>query len=546
VTTRRIFHRSALFAAIAAAFAIAATSAGAAPLVWVPNEFGKSVSTYDSSTGKEVGTPVQVGEVPFSIAITPNGRRAIVLELLNKSARVIETGSRTALKPIPLGAMGQYVAVAPDGKSAYITAPGDPEMIVINPETASLVKSFPVESGGAGLGEVAFAPDGTYAYVATSAETLLRVEVATQKVVGGPIAVGGGTSSIAFAPDGSTAYVTVNGVKGVRVIDTALGEIVKTIPTATEPSQVAVGPDGSKLYIASEEPGSISVAETATGNLVGAPIGVPGGIAELAVTPDGKSAWAVGNKAITPVNLLTGQAGTATVTAGAVDKVAITPDQSPTAAFTAPGAIVGTPVGFSGAASTDPDGSVASWSWVFGDGGTATGVSTSHTYLGATTYIAGLKVVDNEGCGEAQVFTGHTAYCSGNVGASVLHPVTVDPAPEAVKVTTQPSNNFRFGRVVHNRGNGTVRVQVKLPSAGFVFLFGKKVHAVTRKSSGVQTMWLTLHARVELAKRLKKVLRAPVAFRVTFTPNGGTPKTVHRTVSLQRRPHKRPKHHSHH
>jgi hypothetical protein len=86
-----------------------------------------------------------------------------------------------------------------------------------------------------------------------------------------------------------------------------------------------------------------------------------------------------------------------------------------------------------------------------------------------------------------------------------------------------------------------VRLQVRLPSAGSLLLFGKKVHAVTRKSRGVQSMWLTVHARVELAKRLKQVHRARVRFRVTFTPDGGTARTVHRSVTLQRTP--RHKHH---
>jgi len=71
------------------------------------------------------------------------------------------------------------------------------------------------------------------------------------------------------------------------------------------------------------------------------------------------------------------------------------------------------------------------------------------------------------------------------------------------------------------------------------------VHAVTRHSRGVQSMWLTIHARVELAKRLKKVHRARVRFRVTFTPAGGTARTVHRNVTLLRAPREH-HHHRHH
>jgi PKD repeat protein len=54
-------------------------------------------------------------------------------------------------------------------------------------------------------------------------------------------------------------------------------------------------------------------------------------------------------------------------------------------------------VSFSGAGSSDPDGSIASYAWTFGDGGTASGVSASHTYTTAGSYTAKLTVTDNRG-----------------------------------------------------------------------------------------------------------------------------------------------------
>jgi hypothetical protein len=312
------------------------------------------------------------------------------------------------------------------------------------------------------------------------------------------------------------------------------------------PDSVTVSPDGKKLYasIAGSPTGTLRVVETATGAKVGNPIVVPEGPWELAISADGRTAYAAGATEVTPINLVTGKAGTPIpFEESNIFHLAMTPDQSPTAAFAAPSATAGTPATFSGAASTDPDGSVVSWNWAFGDGGTATGVSATHTYKAAGSYDAKLSVVDNEGCGEEMVFTGRTAYCSG--AAAAVHTVTAkSPAPTVAPIAapSSPSNKFTFGRVIHNRRNGTVRLQVRLRSAGFVLLFGPKVHAVTRKSKGVQSMWLTIHARVQLAKRLKKTLRAPVRFRVTFTPNGGTAKTVHRSVTLQRAPHRKHRH----
>jgi hypothetical protein len=52
---------------------------------------------------------------------------------------------------------------------------------------------------------------------------------------------------------------------------------------------------------------------------------------------------------------------------------------------------------FSGAGSNDPDGSVRSWSWNFGDGTGASGPNVSHTYSLPGTYTVTLDVYDNNG-----------------------------------------------------------------------------------------------------------------------------------------------------
>jgi DNA-binding beta-propeller fold protein YncE len=540
-TLRRSGTVAAIVAALVTFAALAAASASAAPLVWLPNKLEESISTYDSATGAEVGSPIALSGTPFATVITPNGRRAIVLEPVDSRVRVIETASRRPLRPIAIEGTPQYVAVSPDGRTAYVTTTTGSEVEVIDVETASLVGSIPV---AANLREVAFSPDGSFAYVGTGDEDIAVLDTEREEVVGAPLVIGGDVTSIAFAADGETAYVAAAGVYGVRVIDTALGQVVRTIPLPEPAIGVAVSPDGKHLYIANENPGTLRVADTATNTVVGRPISVPTEVLEFAIAPDGQTAWVVGAGELTAVDLPTGKARPAIADAGG-EKLAIAPDRSPTASFMPPTVFAGTPAAFSGAASTDPDGSVAGWSWAFGDGGIATGVSPTHTYAAPRTYIAKLTVTDDEGCGEEEVFTGRTAYCSGNDAASVIHAVTAK-APPVVAPVVVPSNKFRVGRILHNRHNGTVRMQVKLPSAGFVLLFGPKVHAVTRKSKGVQTMWLTIHARVELNKRLKKILRAPVRIRLTFTPNGGTARTVHRSVVLQRAPrHRHGKRHRH-
>jgi len=54
-------------------------------------------------------------------------------------------------------------------------------------------------------------------------------------------------------------------------------------------------------------------------------------------------------------------------------------------------------VDFDASGSYDPDGSIVSYTWNFGDGATGTGSTVSHTYTSGNIYIVSLTVTDNDG-----------------------------------------------------------------------------------------------------------------------------------------------------
>jgi YVTN family beta-propeller protein len=520
--------------------AMAAASASAAQLGVVGEMGSKRVSLFNTATNEIVGTPVEAGVEPSSIAITPDGRYAYVADFGGESVSVIETGLRRKLTTIEKVGKGPFgIAITPNGEYAYVTDRLSDQVAVISTQAKRVVKSITLPVGSEPTG-VAIAPNGKFAYVADHSKNQVEViDTETMSVTGSAIEVGEGPMGIEFTPAG-TAYVVDETSKEVSAINTATKGVTKTplSKESGEPRGIAISPDGTKAFVVGLGTGPVSVIDTVT-NRVTREIEVEGVPQEVSLSANGKVLYVTesGTPQVEVFNAETGIAlrkSPIALPGEFPTGIALTPDQSPAAAFTPPSATVGIAAPFDGSASTDADGSIASYNWTFEDGRDATGVTAVHTFLTAGTFNAKLSVIDDEGCGEAMVFTGRTAYCSGGA-SSVSHPVTVQ-APLA-KETPVPvcKSNFGVGGLTNNRKNGTAKLRVSLHTAGSILLFGKKVHAISRKTKAAGSMTLTIHARVELNKRLKKIHRARVPVRITFTPSSGCGfKTVHRSLSLLR------------
>ena len=118
-------------------------------------------------------------------------------------------------------------------------------------------------------------------------------------------------------------------------------------------------------------------------------------------------------------------------------------------------------VSFSSAGSNDPDGSIASFAWNFGDGSSSTEANPSHTYNGAGNYTATLTVTDNLGA---------TGNASLNIsvtlpnGAQVL---TFTPAHDTQVKSSSPTSTYGSNTTFRVRsGDPTYNAYLKFDVSG--------------------------------------------------------------------------------
>jgi YVTN family beta-propeller protein len=250
-----------------------------------PNSSGNpepsNVSVINASTNTEVLPRIPVGTSPFTVAITPDGAVAYVVNFWSHDITVIDTSTNTEVLPrIPVGMNPFAVAFTPDGAFAYVTNYSHHNVSVINTSTNQVLSTIPV---GANPGGVAITPDGAFAYVANSISNDVSViDTSTNTEMLPRIPVGNTPTAVAIRPDGAFAYVANYNSNDVSVIDTSTNiEVLPRIPVGTSPRGVAITPATpaatSTLFASSLNPSRFGQIVTFTATVTSAAAGTPTG-----------------------------------------------------------------------------------------------------------------------------------------------------------------------------------------------------------------------------------------------------------------------------
>jgi YVTN family beta-propeller protein len=458
-------------------------SPAVAQTVYVVNAAEESVSVIDPQTGTTVAPRIKVGQAPNSIAISPDGKLALVGNFYSDSVSVINTSTNRVVGTIPLTYEAHNVAIAPDGTAIVTSGTNfdDGAISRIDPATRQVVgKPIPYEHRVHGL---AITPDGLTALTANEDGEVLFVDLTANRIVG-HLYVGGRPSHIAVTPDGRYAVVPLNEPDAVAVIDLATRTMVgQPIPVAGSPYEVAISPDGRFAYVGDLglPESSISKIDIAAHRVIDRGT-IKGQAWGIALSSDGSLAYIAGGNTTNEVETIdtaTLQPVGEPVPVGfQPDAIAAVPAQSPQASFTVPTGLLGAPTHF---AAGPLAAASATYDWSFGDGTTATGATVDHTYATPGAFQVTLTVGDGN-CSVAPIFTGQTAYCSGSPLATTTKTVAVPPPSPA-----PPSSP-------------SLAVRVACPAKAQKPLCRFKLRAVTGKKKGATAESALAHASVPAGK----------------------------------------------
>jgi DNA-binding beta-propeller fold protein YncE len=435
------------------------------------------------------GNVITVDEGANAIAITPDGKRALVANLYGYDVSVLDlTASPVSSYTVPLAAIGRplNVAISPDGTLALVVC-------VAGKEAETTMEEAIVVRGGAvvvaldltttpvtpisniyviGIDSIAITPDGKKALVGFTEEvggsfypfagTIGIIDLTTRPFSLSTSAIDGVfDGGISITPDGTRAVAVTQASNTATLIDltaTPNPQQLHSVTVGVNPTRVAITPDGKRAMVIfsgeSGTDGGVTVLDLTKDSLSVETLSVPlgGAPGSIAISPDGKKAVVTkgsSNKKLadlstsdvvfldlttSPVSILP----TPDFIINGTTDVAISPDQAPTARFTF--THKKDTFLFDGSTSTSAVGEIATYAWDFGDGHKAvtTSPTVSHKYHSLSykgkPILVTLTVTNTAGTSTEITFTGRTVSNNGGPSAVSVQPLIAPPASFVGKI----------------------------------------------------------------------------------------------------------------
>jgi DNA-binding beta-propeller fold protein YncE len=262
-----------------------------------------TVSLVDVASGRTLAT-TPVGEGPHEVAISPDGRQAVVAIYGNRtsvgsSLAVFDLTTPTAApRVVELGAGNvrpHGLAYLPDGRSLLVTGERAQRVLVVDLVSGAIDSTMRTNQATSHM--VATTRSGARAFTTNIAAMSVSALDVAARTVSAPWPVGARIEGLGVTPDGREVWVGGNDSHTVYVLDGARGTVLARLEGFGMPYRIGITPDARTAVVS--DPGAerihlVDVAARAIRTTIDVPAVLPAEGAQpspqgVAISPDG--AW---------------------------------------------------------------------------------------------------------------------------------------------------------------------------------------------------------------------------------------------------------------
>jgi YVTN family beta-propeller protein len=282
-------HGSSGAVALVAAVLLAAatcdgTMAEAPPLpseghLLVLNKNDDTLMVFDTPSNNRLAT-IKVGHEPHEVAVTPDGRKAYVSNVGDRSLTVVDLTRNVVARTLRPDRVDKPhgLAVTPDGRWLVVTSEGSHRIYLMNVARDSVERVITTTQAGTHM--IALSNDGHRAWLANrESDTLTEYEVASLHLLR-TLKVGPGPEGIAMSPNGRWVVTALQNAGQVAVIDAGRGLVSTRLPAGQIPIRVAFPPRMPVALVTNRGSDDLTILDLAARHVIDTiPLGKhPGGV----------------------------------------------------------------------------------------------------------------------------------------------------------------------------------------------------------------------------------------------------------------------------
>ena len=179
---------------------------------------------------------------------------------------MLDLGSKQVVARIPVLGKPAGIAMARDGRTAYVTSTEGKYVSVIDTASRNIVSKIAIPDTPLGI---AADPAGRFIYVAGFYQPrLYKIDLATGTIAAS-VEVGASPSGVALTPDGALVVTTDRDDNQISIIDAKTFARKGTVKVGAHPFGVTIDPQGARAYTANVESNDVSVIDLKGAKLLG-------------------------------------------------------------------------------------------------------------------------------------------------------------------------------------------------------------------------------------------------------------------------------------